>query len=111
MGYWAVSSPRAVVFSTVPLNFLCKMSSVYMKISSKSCEAFFGEGWGPLVPLLSPRGCPGGVPSVLSELALLTLRVVWGRLACSHVLPLPRWETGGEPEEGGVSSVGACATV
>lgn len=65
MGYQAVSSPRAAVFSAVPLNFLCKMPSVYVKISSKSCEAFSREGWGPLVPLLSPRDCPGGVPSGL----------------------------------------------
>lgn len=55
--------------SAVPLNFLCKVPSVYVKISSKSREAFSGEGWGPLVPLLSPRGCPGDVPAGLSELA------------------------------------------
>lgn len=57
--------PKAVVFSAVPLNFLCKVPSVYVKLSSKSCEASSGEGWDLLVPLLSPRGCPGGVPSGL----------------------------------------------
>lgn len=69
-GSLAAASPRAAVLSAslvffFLLNFLCKVPSIYVKISSKSCDTFSGERWGPVVPLLSPRGSPGGVPSDL----------------------------------------------